>query len=1386
MNLRNVSKAGVEYSVGLDIGTNSVGWAVIDENGELLHFKGKPTWGSRMFPKANTAADARLRRGQRRRYERRRWRLHLLQGFFAKEMESVDAEFFIRLNQTHLWGDDKHSGADQSRWPLFNNVDFTEADYYKRFPTIFHLRQWLIETDDKADIRLVYLALHNIVKHRGNFLQQDNHTLSARNADMEESLQAFYEALEEWCDEKGLGCGIDKEGVKKLYDTSGKNRSSIADDKHGLPALLGLTSPADGAVNAKAAAKEIGKALAGRKADFAKIFCDIEAEKTSFKLGDEEGPDAFAGLCDGSDALLFEAMSRVYSSYVLVGMLTKKGYSLSKVDAYERYAADLAALKELVRQYAPDGYFDFFRGPLHADGSGYDVSRAQGYTLYNLGPNKKASGAKAQSYDDFRKSVEKLFLGTEAVADIRYIDMMERFADEKFLRRLRTSDNGPVPFQLNLEEMTLILENQGRHYPFLLEHKNEIESLVRFRIPYYIGPLTHKNAARDAYGNKRFAWSVRKEGEEASVITPWNWESVIDKNASAEAFIKRMTGTCSYLEGEPVLPRCSLLYEEYCVLNELNGARWTQDGDKFARFDYADRVGIVEDLFSHRKVTYAHVEDWLRQRGRLNPHVEGGQGEKGFESKLSSYIFFCKDVFKVDALPEEWKPKLEEIILWNTLFEDRGILREKIESKYGDWLTEEQIKIICKKRFTGWGRLSEKLLTELRARTDNGPRAILELLREGDQNNTRVGRAMVMQEILHDDMLGFEKLIEDVNAEHRRGAGEFNVNDLPGSPALRRSINQAVRIVEEIVGIAGKAPTNIFIEVTRDDDTMKKGKRTTTRYKNIEEALKSLGVEGSVALSELNGIKPPDLDKRLTLYFMQNGKSLYSGEPLDIRHLEQYQIDHIIPQSYIKDGSFENLALVLSGENQRKSNQMLIAGDIRRKMSSEWRALYEAKLIGRKKFENLMRTNVSEKQMKGFIARQLVETSQMVKLVQRVLRERYPETEVRPTKASLSSQLRDVAGFVKCREINDYHHAHDAYLACQIGRFIQLRHPYVYDNPIAMAKVMRSYVRNQWEQLEKTGKIAGSTSKAGFLIQSFLRPGFDEETGEVLQDAWNPSVEIARIRKCLEYRDCYISRMPEETGGAFWDATVYSPQSGKKLALPVKQSLSVERYGGYSSEQFAYFFVYKTYSSKKKRYAFEYEAVPVRVAAAIAASEGALEKYARALCDDAGVEFVEIARPKVYKYQLIELEGNRLFITGKKEVRSAVQFAFSQEETALIGGILKGEASSLEDRRRILAALADRFNRYAKKLGNSLNVESVVSRFEEASEQEQGHVLLSLVSIAAAKTNMIDLPSVGGSKCSGCMRVTFSKELSTPRTNPFAFIDQSVTGMFESRQTLEL
>ncbi len=47
-----------DWYLGLDMGTNSVGWAVTDEAYCLLRKKGKDLWGVRLFLEAETAQGA--------------------------------------------------------------------------------------------------------------------------------------------------------------------------------------------------------------------------------------------------------------------------------------------------------------------------------------------------------------------------------------------------------------------------------------------------------------------------------------------------------------------------------------------------------------------------------------------------------------------------------------------------------------------------------------------------------------------------------------------------------------------------------------------------------------------------------------------------------------------------------------------------------------------------------------------------------------------------------------------------------------------------------------------------------------------------------------------------------------------------------------------------------------------------------------------------------------------------------------------------------------------------------------------------------------------------------------------------------------------------------
>jgi len=114
--------------------------------------------------------------------------------------------------------------------------------------------------------------------------------------------------------------------------------------------------------------------------------------------------------------------------------------------------------------------------------------------------------------------------------------------------------------------------------------------LLTFKIPYYIGPINdnHKKSFPDR------CWVVKKEKSPSSKVAPWNFFDHIDKEKTAEAFITSRTNFCTYLVGESVLPKSSLLYSEYTVLNEINNLQIIIDGKNIC--DIKLKQKIYEDL----------------------------------------------------------------------------------------------------------------------------------------------------------------------------------------------------------------------------------------------------------------------------------------------------------------------------------------------------------------------------------------------------------------------------------------------------------------------------------------------------------------------------------------------------------------------------------------------------------------------------------------------------------------------------------------------------------------------------------------------------------------------------------------------------------------------
>ena len=157
-----------------------------------------------------------------------------------------------------------------------------------------------------------------------------------------------------------------------------------------------------------------------------------------------------------------------------------------------------------------------------------------------------------------------------------------------------------------------------------------------------------------------------------------------------------------------------------------------------------------------------------------------------------------------------------------------------------------------------------------------------------------------------------------------------------------------------------------------------------------------------------------------------------------------YEVDHILPQRYIKDDSLSNKVLVKKKENQRKSGSLLLSDEVINKQEAWWKQLHKCGLIDDKKYNNLTRRKMFEtdNDKAKFIARQLVETRQITKYVTNLLVSQYENTEIFSIRSELTSEFRKKLRIYKNRNVNDYHHAQDAYIISVIGNIIDTKFQY--------------------------------------------------------------------------------------------------------------------------------------------------------------------------------------------------------------------------------------------------------------------------------------------------------------------------------------------------------
>lgn len=1357
-----------EYYLGLDMGTSSVGWAVTNTKYELLRKKGKDMWGIREFDEAKSAAERRTHRINRRRRQRQLVRLGLLKSYFCEEIAKIDPNFFIRLENSKYFLEDKDERV-RTKNGVFNDDNYKDVDYYREYPTIFHLRQALLDIDntgEKFDVRLVYLALANMFKHRGHFLlNAEGDALNTEQVDL-----VYQEILDRL--ENDYEIIIEHKPIQQVTDILGSTDIGRKKKHEELQKLFEVAKKDKGA-------NELLKCLCGLSVNAKLIFDENAEEKVTLRINDFSYTDKISELMEQlteEEYALIEQLKSIYDYAILAGTL--KGYdylSCVRVELYEKHKKDLKLLKVLYRKYkTEEEYNRMFRSNTDETYSAYVNSFNSTDAILNskgvVEGSKYRRNMNKRKTENIYATIKKAFKDITEDADVSYI--LEQIEKEQFLPKQLTGANGVIPNQVHKKEMERILQNAESYLPFLkdkdesgLTVSERIIRLFTFQIPYYVGPLGE---------NSKTGWIVRKE---KGAVLPWNINEKVDMSATSEAFIGNLIRTCTYIQGEKVMPKASLAYERYCVLNEINNL--CIDGE---RIDTKLKQQIYKDCFMKGKqVTKKQLCSYLAAQNAIHSEEQLTGIDKNINNSLSSYgkmYAIFGERLKEDAILET----AEDIIYWGTIFGDsKKMLKQRLKKYVKEGIIDEnQLKRILGYKFKDWGRFSKALLTL--SGCDKSTGEIITL-----------GQAMWeyslnFMELINSEEFTFKEELEKHTKVAMKQLSEFTYEDLADnhfSVPVKRMIWQTLLVVREIEQVMGCAPKRIFVEMTRTEEEKGEKGRKESRGNQLLELYKSIKNTDSHNWKE--EIAAADKDGKLRiiplfLYYMQMGRDMYTGEEIDLDRLYDknlYDKDHIYPKCYVKDDSImNNLVLVNKRANQDiKKDLYPIPEQIKAnpKVRELWDTLHKQKLITDEKYARLTsNTAFTEKQLGDFIARQLVETEQGTKGVANLLEQLFKDTVIVYARASNVSDFRRENGFLKSRLVNDFHHAQDAYLNIVVGNVYYTK----------FTKNPWNFIRNEYEK-DKEKNHYNLTRMFKWNVVRGSETAWIAETKD-------EKGTIATVRKMMQKNTPLLTRMNFEKHGGIADESLYSAKVAKpENYLPLKSAdermSDVKKYGGFTAAKVAYYFIVHHKEGKKENITIE--ALPLHCKDKVEREENGLEKY----CEEVlGYGEVNIIRRKLKIQSLLEFNGYKVYLSGRSEerliLRNAMSLCLPTKWVTYIKKLEKAvdikiieEVITPENNIKLYDILADKHVNtvYAKRL-NTFGKKLLDGRekFVLLGVEEQCEILLQVLRLSRIGTTVANLKKIGASDGSGEMKT--SKNLKA--SDRPAVINQSPCGLYEKKE----
>ena len=729
------------------------------------------------------------------------------------------------------------------------------------------------------------------------------------------------------------------------------------------------------------------------------------------------------------------------------------------------------------------------------------------------------------------------------------------------LRVVKNMEN-KYPNGLYVKEASAILHKQQEYYPELITDAfiEVCIATIKARIPYFIGPLS--SVAKNA-------WLNRKDGT-FKYSYEYSKNNLMDEETSIKNWKDAMRSRCTYLPDKFALPKGSFVAETFSLLNELNILQAKAQDGEVCYLTQSEKIRVFDELFLKNTdyTSYLNIEELLHL-SYFGP-VKKGRSTK-FKNKYSLYhnIVSIFPQYRLHSITELFTQKdkidrIEDIILNLNLFDEEQSKINYFIKEYG--IDLEDAKKLSKLKSNGFYAFSKEFIMETPMNTE-GDSLLDEMFSDSSLDSKKEQMELITNATdLDGNPINFaaNKYIELLKKNPKLSIDLLIKDGKPFIPISRpviRALNECFKLYEEIIRTYG-VPSRVVIETARDlKDSSQNGEVPAKHFDEMKKCFDYVIEQGKNKNKKISKQYMEDWDtiepyllknkKKVELYIRQNGRDMITGDPIDIQHLEDYEMDHILPRGF-GDNSMDNLMLIKKELNSAKSDrvpleyienevvtndkgQQIVSSDFKRRCYE----LHEMKLISDRKLKQLMLASTDEAM--GFINRNLVDTRYIIRELMSILKAynqvNHFDTHIVSLRSAFTTTYRNAFNMKKNRNIGDQHHAHDASLVAIADMVLSTYYPH-YDER-GNSKAYKDFLKQMKDSLDPDIEKDKSENQK---LYDFIRRAYQKRFGNYPND--NDSL-VSQIKATVPL---YSVKAEKNYKGAFFDATIY-PQYDKKKKI---------------------------------------------------------------------------------------------------------------------------------------------------------------------------------------------------------------------------------------------